>query len=41
LERRKMLRSTGLKRLKKIGMSRRVELSEDQESLGAPEDASK
>ncbi|GJS61611.1 hypothetical protein Tco_0656395 [Tanacetum coccineum] len=41
LERKKMLRPTGLKRLKKVGMSRRVESSEDQESLGAPEDASK
>ncbi|GJU62980.1 hypothetical protein Tco_1244815 [Tanacetum coccineum] len=41
LERRKMSRPTGLKRLKKVGMSRRVESSEDQESLGAPEDASK
>ncbi|GJU46554.1 hypothetical protein Tco_1203820 [Tanacetum coccineum] len=36
-----MSRPTGLKRLKKVGMSRRVESSEDQESLGAPEDASK
>ncbi|GKB56751.1 hypothetical protein Tco_0912937 [Tanacetum coccineum] len=41
LERRKMSRPTGLKRLKKVGMSRRVESSEDQESLGAPKDASK
>ncbi|GJY96932.1 hypothetical protein Tco_0513842 [Tanacetum coccineum] len=41
LERKKMLRPTGLKRLGKVGMSRRVESSEDQESLGAPEDASK
>ncbi|GJS18537.1 hypothetical protein Tco_0413009 [Tanacetum coccineum] len=41
LERRKMSRPTGLKRLRKIGMIRRVESSEDQESLGAPEDASK
>ncbi|GJZ73360.1 hypothetical protein Tco_0637506 [Tanacetum coccineum] len=41
LERKKMSRPTGLKRLKKFGMSRRVESSEDQESLGAPEDASK
>ncbi|GKA22606.1 putative ribonuclease H-like domain-containing protein [Tanacetum coccineum] len=41
LERRKMSRPTGLKRLRKVGMSRRVESSEDQESLGAPEDASK
>ncbi|GKE50124.1 hypothetical protein Tco_1481382, partial [Tanacetum coccineum] len=41
LERRKMSRPTGLKRLRKVGMSRRVESSEDQESLGTPEDASK
>ncbi|GKF82262.1 hypothetical protein Tco_0243918 [Tanacetum coccineum] len=41
LESRKMSRPTGLKRLKKVGMSRRVKSSEDQESLGAPEDASK
>ncbi|GKA77556.1 hypothetical protein Tco_0784017 [Tanacetum coccineum] len=41
LERRKISRPTGLKRLGKIGMTRRVESSEDQESLGAPEDASK
>ncbi|GJW19873.1 uncharacterized mitochondrial protein-like protein [Tanacetum coccineum] len=41
LERRKMSRPTGLKRLRKVGMSRRVESSEDQESLGALEDASK
>ncbi|GJU14942.1 putative ribonuclease H-like domain-containing protein [Tanacetum coccineum] len=41
LERKKMSRPTGLKRLKKVGMSKRVESSEDQESLGAPEDASK
>ncbi|GJR95416.1 hypothetical protein Tco_0267590 [Tanacetum coccineum] len=41
LERKKMLTPTGLKRLMKVGMSRRVESSEDQESLGAPEDASK
>ncbi|GKE94241.1 hypothetical protein Tco_1579096, partial [Tanacetum coccineum] len=37
----KMSRSTGLKRLRKIGMTRRVKSSEDQESLGVPEDASK
>ncbi|GKE84749.1 hypothetical protein Tco_1558491, partial [Tanacetum coccineum] len=36
-----MLRPTSLKRLSKVGMSRRVESSEDQESLGIPEDASK
>ncbi|GKF80954.1 hypothetical protein Tco_0239556, partial [Tanacetum coccineum] len=41
LERKQMSRPTGLKRLKKVGMYRRVESSEDQESLGAPEDASK
>ncbi|GKF04342.1 hypothetical protein Tco_0035010, partial [Tanacetum coccineum] len=41
LERKKMSRPTGLKRLRKIGMTRRIESSEDQESLGAPEDASK
>ncbi|GKE34174.1 hypothetical protein Tco_1453496, partial [Tanacetum coccineum] len=40
-ERRKMSKPTGLKRLRKVGMSRRVESSEDQESLGVPEDASK
>ncbi|GJT90854.1 ribonuclease H-like domain-containing protein [Tanacetum coccineum] len=41
LERKKKSRPTGLKRLKKIGMSRRVESSEDRESLGDPKDASK
>ncbi|GJV86855.1 hypothetical protein Tco_1530793, partial [Tanacetum coccineum] len=41
LERRKISRPTGLKRLKKVGMSRRVESSADLESLGVPEDASK
>ncbi|GJW16030.1 hypothetical protein Tco_0020163 [Tanacetum coccineum] len=41
LERRKISRPTGLKRLRKVGMSQRVESSEDQESLGVPEDASK
>ncbi|GKA18844.1 putative ribonuclease H-like domain-containing protein [Tanacetum coccineum] len=41
LERKKMSRPTGLKRLQKVAMSRRVESSKDQESLGAPEDASK
>ncbi|GKA48126.1 hypothetical protein Tco_0741084, partial [Tanacetum coccineum] len=40
-KRKKMSRPTGLKRLRKIGMTRRVESSEDQESLGAPKDASK
>ncbi|GJY74128.1 hypothetical protein Tco_0478559 [Tanacetum coccineum] len=41
LEKKKKSRTTGLKRLKKVGMSRRVESSEDQESLGNHEDASK
>ncbi|GKE65523.1 hypothetical protein Tco_1519684, partial [Tanacetum coccineum] len=41
LERKKKSRPTGLKRLKKVGMSRRIESFEDQESLGDPEDASK
>ncbi|GJR25526.1 ribonuclease H-like domain-containing protein [Tanacetum coccineum] len=41
LERKKNSRPTSLKRLKKVGMSRRVESSEDQESLGDPEYASK
>ncbi|GKE72116.1 hypothetical protein Tco_1534157 [Tanacetum coccineum] len=41
LERSKISRPTGLKRLRKVGMSRRVESSADQESLGVPEDASK
>ncbi|GJT86860.1 retrotransposon protein, putative, ty3-gypsy subclass [Tanacetum coccineum] len=39
LERKKKSRTTGLKRLKKVGMSRRVESSEDQESLGIDPDA--
>ncbi|GJU54937.1 hypothetical protein Tco_1228651 [Tanacetum coccineum] len=41
LERKKKSRTTGLKRLKKVGMSRRVESSEDKDSLGDHEDASK
>ncbi|GJS56064.1 hypothetical protein Tco_0629426 [Tanacetum coccineum] len=41
LERKKTSRTTGLKRLKKVGITRRVESSEDQESLGDHEDASK
>ncbi|GJS19044.1 hypothetical protein Tco_0413516 [Tanacetum coccineum] len=41
LERMKISRPAGLKRLRKVGMSRRVESSVDQESLGVPEDASK
>ncbi|GJT10005.1 hypothetical protein Tco_0857047 [Tanacetum coccineum] len=36
-----MSRPTSLKRLRKVGMSRRVDSSEDQESLGVPEDAFK
>ncbi|GJU65639.1 hypothetical protein Tco_1247474 [Tanacetum coccineum] len=38
LERKKKSRTTGLKRLKKVGMSRRVESSEDQESLVLDDD---
>ncbi|GKD85101.1 hypothetical protein Tco_1356255 [Tanacetum coccineum] len=41
LERKKMSRPTGLRRLKKVSMSRIVESSEDHESLGTPEDTSK
>ncbi|GKE48908.1 hypothetical protein Tco_1480166 [Tanacetum coccineum] len=41
LERKKKSRTTGLKRLRKVGESRRVASFEDKESLGAPEDASK
>ncbi|GJX27989.1 hypothetical protein Tco_0236068 [Tanacetum coccineum] len=41
LERKKKSRTTGLKRLRKVGESRRVSSSEDKESLGAQEDASK
>ncbi|GKB28963.1 hypothetical protein Tco_0868364 [Tanacetum coccineum] len=41
LERKKTSRTTSLKRLNKVGMSRRVESSGDQESLGDHEDASK
>ncbi|GJX87290.1 putative ribonuclease H-like domain-containing protein [Tanacetum coccineum] len=41
LERRKISRPTGLKRLRKVGMSQRVESSEDHDSLGVPEDVSK
>ncbi|GKG26689.1 hypothetical protein Tco_0402392, partial [Tanacetum coccineum] len=41
LERKKKSRTTRLKRLRKTGMSRRVESSEDKDSLGDPEDASK
>ncbi|GJU99020.1 hypothetical protein Tco_1328291 [Tanacetum coccineum] len=41
VERKKKSKPTGLKRFRKVGMSRRVESSKDQESLGDPEDASK
>ncbi|GKB83009.1 hypothetical protein Tco_0949904 [Tanacetum coccineum] len=41
LERKKKSRPTGLKRLRKVGMTRRVESSEDKERLGDYEDASK
>ncbi|GJT96796.1 hypothetical protein Tco_1092314 [Tanacetum coccineum] len=41
LERKKKSRTTGLQRLRKVGQSRRVESSEDKESLGDHEDASK
>ncbi|GKE58189.1 hypothetical protein Tco_1497374 [Tanacetum coccineum] len=41
LERKKKSRPTGLKRLKKVGMSRRVESSEDKDNLGDHEEVSK
>ncbi|GKF64171.1 hypothetical protein Tco_0187619, partial [Tanacetum coccineum] len=41
LERKKISRPTGLKRLRKVGMYRKVESSKDQESMGGLEDASK
>ncbi|GJR03144.1 hypothetical protein Tco_0526128 [Tanacetum coccineum] len=41
LERKKKSRTTGFKRLRKVGKSRRVESSEDKDSLGDHEDASK
>ncbi|GKF22748.1 hypothetical protein Tco_0075070, partial [Tanacetum coccineum] len=41
LERKKISRPTGLKRLRKFSMSRRVKSSADQECLGVPKDASK
>ncbi|GJW26420.1 zinc finger, CCHC-type containing protein [Tanacetum coccineum] len=41
LERKKKSRTTGLKRLRKVGESRRVSSSKDKDSLGAQEDASK
>ncbi|GKE96743.1 hypothetical protein Tco_1581598 [Tanacetum coccineum] len=41
LERKKKSRPTGLQRLRKVGQSSRVESSEDKDSLGDHEDASK
>ncbi|GKA05503.1 hypothetical protein Tco_0684623 [Tanacetum coccineum] len=41
LERKKKSRTTGLKRFRKVGESKRVESSEDKDSLGAQADASK
>ncbi|GKF19292.1 hypothetical protein Tco_0067930, partial [Tanacetum coccineum] len=41
LESKKTSRTTGLKRLRKVGMSRRVESFEDKDSLGDHKDASK
>ncbi|GKA38155.1 hypothetical protein Tco_0730706 [Tanacetum coccineum] len=41
LERKNKSRTIGLKRLRKVGMSRRVESSKDKDSLGDHEDASK
>ncbi|GKC61678.1 hypothetical protein Tco_1089276, partial [Tanacetum coccineum] len=41
LERKKKSRTTGLKRLRKVGMSGRVESSKDKDSLGDHEDTSK
>ncbi|GJT59185.1 hypothetical protein Tco_1002718 [Tanacetum coccineum] len=41
LERNKKSRTTRLKRLRKVGMARRVESSEDKDSLGDHEDATK
>nr|GFD34007.1 hypothetical protein [Tanacetum cinerariifolium] len=41
LERKKKKRTHGLKRLYKVGFSARVESSEDEEDLGAQEDAFK
>ncbi|GJR43147.1 hypothetical protein Tco_1311250 [Tanacetum coccineum] len=41
LERKKKSRTIGLKRLRKVGKSSRVESSEDKENLGAQEDVSK
>ncbi|GJU48288.1 ribonuclease H-like domain-containing protein [Tanacetum coccineum] len=39
LERKKKSRTTGLKRLRKVGMSRRVKSSKDKDSLGGLDDA--
>ncbi|GJZ74100.1 hypothetical protein Tco_0638246 [Tanacetum coccineum] len=39
LERKKKSRTTGLKTLRKVGMSRRVESSKDKDSLGRSDDA--
>nr|GFC60521.1 hypothetical protein [Tanacetum cinerariifolium] len=41
LERKKKKRTHGLKRLYKVGLSAKVESSEDEEGLDAQEDASK
>ncbi|GJZ09869.1 hypothetical protein Tco_0544152 [Tanacetum coccineum] len=41
LERKQRSRTSGLKRLKKVGAASRVESSEDKDSLGRQEDASK
>ncbi|GJY25030.1 hypothetical protein Tco_0399756 [Tanacetum coccineum] len=41
LERKKKSRTTGLKRLRKVGMSKRLKSSKDKDSLGDHEDASK
>ncbi|GKD21148.1 hypothetical protein Tco_1222851, partial [Tanacetum coccineum] len=41
LERKNKSRTTGLHRLRKVGESRRVKSTEDKESLGDHEDASK
>ncbi|GJX34935.1 hypothetical protein Tco_0246492 [Tanacetum coccineum] len=41
LKRKKKSKTTGFKRLRKVGMSKRVESSKDKDSLGDHEDASK
>nr|GEW57254.1 hypothetical protein [Tanacetum cinerariifolium] len=41
LEKRRKSRPAGLRRLKKVGLSNRVESSKEKDSLGAQEDASK